>query len=89
MEEGLSAVCTAGRLGVVVSQFGGVLLVAWRRLPQLGRLDDFLDELFKGARHPLPGLGAGLDEHHLVLPGAFQALLLAHNPFTVAFKITL
>ena len=57
-------------------------------LPEAGGLDDLLDELLEGAGHPLPGLGRGLDEHHLVLAGQLHALVLGDlaGPVEVTLK---
>ena len=56
-----------------------VLLPVGGHLPEPGRLDDLLDELLEGALHALPRFGRRLDEHHLVLSGQLDAVVLGHD----------
>lgn len=55
------------------------LLPVVTHLPKPRSLDDLFDELLEGTLHAFPCLGAGFDEHHLVLPGTLLSLLLADN----------
>lgn len=58
-----------------------------RLLPQAGRLDYFLHQFFESASNAFFRFCRSLDEHHLVLPRTFHALLFAY--FSLINLVTL